>query len=619
MPYVFDVEADGLLDDATRLHCLCYHDLITGISGSFTEAEDIKSFLKQADVLIGHNIQRYDIPLLQRLLKIDTIPVTLVDTLALSWYLEPDRVIHGLEEWGDELGIPKPVVNDWVNLSVEDYVHRCTEDVKINTKLWKRFKAHLIQLYGSWDKSKELISYLTFKMDCAREQERSRWKFDKDYALESIKKLTEAKEIKLATLVAHMPQTPVYRAYKRPAKPFKKDGTLSSTGANWFRLLEKHNLPENFQDEVKEVVSYQPPKPTSPAQVKTWLYSLGWKPETFKYVRDKDTGDIKKIPQVNLEHGGGLCPSVRRLATDDNGIHALDELGIVSHRIGLLSGFIRDNVDGFLQAKVSGVTNTLRFIHKEIVNLPKVNAKYGEEIRGCLIAPDGYELCGSDMSSLEDRLKQHYIYPYDPDYVNEMNVEDYDPHLSLALLSGEVTEEQVRLYKSGENKSIKSIRDIFKNGNYACQYGAGPARLSLTANISLDKAEQVWQTYWKKNWAIKEVAKNQKTKTIRGQMWLFNPISQFWYSLRYEKDIFSTLVQGSAAYVFDRWVEQFRKERPQLTGQFHDEVILTIKQGHRDKAEKLLSDAINKLNEELKLNRELGIGTQFGERYSHIH
>ena len=200
-----------------------------------------------------------------------------------------------------------------------------------------------------------------------------------------------------------------------------------------------------------------------------------------------------------------------------------------------------------------------------------------------------------------------------------MNVEGYDPHLSLALLAGEVTEEQVDDYKSGRSKAIKSIRDIFKNGNYACQYGAGPPRLALTANIPISKAKQVHAVYWQKNWAIKEVASAQRIKTVREQMWLFNPISGFWYSLRYEKDIFSTLVQGSAAYVFDRWVEYFRKERPQLTGQFHDEVILTIKLGHREQAEKLLSDAINKLNEELKLNRELGIGTQFGVRYSEIH
>ena len=150
--------------------------------------------------------------------------------------------------------------------------------------------------------------------------------------------------------------------------------------------------------------------------------------------------------------------------------------------------------------------------------------------------------------------------------------------------------------KSGEDKSIKPVRDIFKNGNYACQYGAGPARLALTADIPLRKAEQVWETYWKKNWAIKKVAEEQIVKTVNGQMWLYNPISHLWYSLRYEKDRFSTLIQGTASYVFDEWVKLFRLKRPQLTAQFHDEVVLQVKKGNREKATALLKNAIEELN-----------------------
>src|SRR5690606_24282557 len=149
-------------------------------------------------------------------------------------------------------------------------------------------------------------------------------------------------------------------------------------------------------------------------------------------------------------------------------------------------------------------------------------------------------------------------------------------------LAKEVTIDQVNKYKDNTDKSIKPVRDLFKAGNYSCQYGAGPPRLALTADISLEKAKQVWEIYWQKNWAIKEVAKQQTIKTIKGQMWLLNPISSFWYSLRFEKDIFSTLIQGSASYVFDRWVDIFRQKRKQITAQFHDEVVLQIKQGFRE-------------------------------------
>lgn len=616
--FVFDLEADGLLDTITRIHCLCYSD-VNGDIHSLRDYRAMRDFLLSADVLIGHNVIRYDIPAIEKILNIK-VKAQLVDTLALSWYLEPERVIHGLEEWGEEFHVPKPKIDDWQNLTPEEYVHRCSEDVKINTLLWKRFKKHLTVLYGDWDKAKELISYLSFKMDCAQEQERSKWKLDTAYALQSLRKLTDARLEKQARLVAAMPMKPLYAQRRRPSKPFKKDGTYSVTGAKWFALLEREGLSKDYDGEIKEKIGETEPNPGSSSQVKEWLYSLGWKPQTFKYKRDKETGDVVETPQVNLEHGGGLCHSVLKLIDINPDLANLDELSIISHRLGLLRGFIDNAVGGRISADIAGLTNTLRFKHKTVVNLPKVNAKYGEEIRGCLIAHDGYELCGSDMSSLEDRLKQHYIYPLDPDYVNEMNVPDYDPHLSLALSAKEVTELQVDDYKSGrDKKTISMIRGIFKNGNYACQYGAGPARLALTANISLAKAKQVWEAYWAKNWAIKEVAKLQKIKTVRGQMWLYNPISTLWYSLRYEKDIFSTLVQGSASYVFDKWVEEFRKVRPQLTAQFHDEVVLCIKKGHREQAIKMLDDAIHILNDKLKLNRELGIGTQFGNKYSEIH
>ena len=616
--FVFDIEADGLLDDATRIHCLCYHNLTDGTSGCYTSLSDIGEFLLDADVIISHKCIRYDIPLLQRLLCI-TIRSTLVDTLALSWYLYPDRNVHGLEYWGDDFNVPKPVITDWQNLTQEEYIHRCTEDVKINTKLWKKQRKLLERIYGSFDEAKKLIDYLTFKMDCAREQERSKWKLDKAYAEQSLQKLTVTKEAKLATLTAAMPLVPRTVQRTPPSKPFKKDGTLSVAGAKWKALLRDKGLPDNYTGDVEEILGYDEPNPNSSKQVKDWLYSLGWKPVTFKYVKEDD-GTTRKIPQINLEHGGGLCPSILRMVDSHPQLSALDELGVVSHRMGLLSGFIDSaDSDNYIKAQIAGLTNTLRFKHKTVVNLPKVGKPYGEEIRGALIADEGYELCGADMSGLEDRLKQHFIYPYDPDYVNEMSNDDYDPHLSLALLGGEVTLEQVAAYKAGTDKSIKPIRDIFKNGNYACQYGAGPARLALTADISIGKAEQVWKTYWEKNWAIKKVAEEQITKSVGGQMWLYNPISKLWYSLRYEKDRFSTLIQGTASYVFDEWVRLFRSKRGQLTAQFHDECVLQVKKGNRLNAASLLKNAIYDLNNILKLNRELGIDTQFGDRYSSIH
>lgn len=230
----------------------------------------------------------------------------------------------------------------------------------------------------------------------------------------------------------------------------------------------------------------------------------------------------------------------------------------------------------------------------------------------------------------EDRLKQHYIFPLDPDYVKSMMDESWDPHLALAVMTKRVSKEEEIFYKTYNEKSaseeekikfkkIKKQRDVHKNGNYSLQYGAYPPKVAQTCGIDLDEAKKLFNAYWKLNWAIKEVSESLTVKTVDDEKWLYNPVSKYYYNLRKENDRFSTLVQGTAAYVFDLWVAYVLKDREQLTGQFHDEIVLCVKKDFREKVEKYLTDAIDKTNSILKLNRELSIGIQFGKRYADIH
>lgn len=168
-------------------------------------------------------------------------------------------------------------------------------------------------------------------------------------------------------------------------------------------------------------------------------------------------------------------------------------------------------------------------------------------------------------------------------------------------------------------KKLSSARKVGKSAVYASAYGAKPATIARSAKVALDDAEKLYEAYWKINWSVLATADNLTVKTVRGQKWLFNPVSKMWYSLRYEKDRFSTLNQGTGVYCFDTWVKKIRERRKQLTGQFHDEVILCIKKGNRDKAKELLSWAIDETNKELNLNVKLGVDVQFGNDYSEIH
>src|SRR5574337_334383 len=188
-----------------------------------------------------------------------------------------------------------------------------------------------------------------------------------------------------------------------------------------------------------------------------------------------------------------------------------------------------------------------------------------------------------------------------------MTHDDYDPHLDLAVADGAVSEHDAERYKKADKKdaAIKAIRHTYKQGNYACQYGARPPRIALTVGCSKASAQKIYDAYWKRNWAINVVADGCYTKVCGKQMWLYNPISKFWYSLRCEKDKFSTLVQGSAVYCFDSWVGYVRNtEHIKICGQFHDEIITPVNVGEEDITTAKLLDALHKANKKLNLNRE---------------
>jgi len=613
--WVVDAEYDSL--EPTKVHCLGVTNDGSDVHVSYSY-DEMRRFLTSASTLICHNFERFDKVHLERLLGIK-IKAKIIDTLAFSWYVEHDRLKHGLEEWGVEFGVPKPKVNDWVNATREELTHRVTEDCKINYLLWERILTKLRKIYETPESLSKLIDYLEFKMQCARLQEESGWKLDLEYCSTALVDLQEKEREAVEHLGKIMPKVPVYVTKTQPKKLRNKKGELTKLGREWYNLLHEKGCPEDTIS-VDVLHSYKQPNPGSPQQVKAWLDSLGWIPETIKQVKEED-GTYRDIPQINKENqkGGGICDSIKKLYPKEPNLEWLDGLSIIRHRIGLLNGFLRDQRHGYLKARITGFTNTLRVQHKEVVNLPRSDRKYAEPVRGSLICEDDEILIGGDLSSLEDRLKQHFIYPFDPEYVKEMSAPDYDPHLSLAILAEEITPEQSEKYKSGVDKSIKPIRDTFKSTNYCCQYGGYPPRIALTAAVSLAKAKNLFKVYWQKNWAIKEVVKTLKVKTVGDELWQYNPVSGLWYNLRSTNDQFSTLVQGTAAYVFDLWLYYVLRERSQLTASFHDEGVWVEKTHDADLVKSLLHKAIDEVNNALGLNRELAIGVQQGKRYSEIH
>jgi len=176
---VIDTETNGLLRNATRFHCMAIYWLEEDRTESFNDekyAEDPKDlpmgssysittavqWISMADVVVGHNIIGFDLPLIKRLYPFFEYPPVIVDTLLLSrlyhpnlldidkkhkWKDMPTKLYgsHSLEAYGHRLGEYKGdfgKTTDWSNWSQEmqDY---CEQDVVVTKKLCDHFHPYL--------------------------------------------------------------------------------------------------------------------------------------------------------------------------------------------------------------------------------------------------------------------------------------------------------------------------------------------------------------------------------------------------------------------------------------------------------------------------------------------
>ena len=461
------------------------------------------------------------------------------------------------------------------------------------------------------------INYLNFKAQCMADQEALRWKLDVASAKALLERLEEIEKDKHEALIKAMPKKAILKAINRPKVMFKMDGSLSSHGLKFEALRKDNGQPEDVPT-FNVIDKYEDGNPSSTIQVKDWLMGLGWKPCTFDYKRTPE-GDTRTVPQVRQE--GELTDSVLRLAKREPSVKLLAGLSVVQHRKAIVKGML-DSVDqeGFVYAGSHGLTNTLRFKHvKPLVNLPGIHKEYGKEIRGLLVAPEGHVLCGSDMDSLENNTKLHYMWDHDEEYAKAQQVKGFDPHLDLAKFAGAVTQDEIDRYVKGEY-DLTDLRKAYKVTNYSATYGIKPLGLSRRGGFSVKDAEDLLDAFWSRNWSLEAIARAVRTKKTRdGQMWLFNPVSKFWYSLRHEKDKFSTLNQGTGVFCFDTWLCYCRGAGLKAIGQFHDEAIFLVKDGEEEDVSSLIKQAMDKTNKKLGLNVQLSTTPEFGNNYSEIH
>ncbi len=165
---VFDLETDGLLDDVTKIHCLVIYDSEADTTCIYNDQGNQEPIvrgvqrLEDADVLVGHNVIGFDLPVLKKIYLWFNPQAFVLDTLLLSRLYHTDMMEvdkkrnieympltlygrHSLESYGHRLGEYKGEFGkstDWQEWSPEMETY-CAQDVNVTTKLCDHFHKYL--------------------------------------------------------------------------------------------------------------------------------------------------------------------------------------------------------------------------------------------------------------------------------------------------------------------------------------------------------------------------------------------------------------------------------------------------------------------------------------------
>jgi DNA polymerase-1 len=449
----FDCEADGLLEEATRVWCIVVKDHETGNVQTFGP-DNITSgliCLSTFDALIGHNAIGYDFPLLRKLHgweykgeKIDTLLMSRMQRPLRSYPPRfPNKAAgpHSVEAWGFRLGKHKVQNEDWSQFTPL-MLERCVQDCEIQYGI---YLALLEEGAGEgWERAHKLNHKLFHYLEM---QERHGWLVDRhhlDKCLHTldrwIDRINRAIGPRLP-LLAEPQETKVDGEYNYVRKPFRKDGSYAE--------IVQRVFPGGTGDVggCFSRVGFRPVDLDSNKETKAFLLALGWEPLEWNVNNDGE----RTSPKLSKND-------------DFNGIQG--SLGrLVAKRIqcrqrkGVIEGW-RDSIraDGRIAAQVNGVATTGRLKHKGIVNVPSPTTKsfFAKSMRRLFISQPGWKLIGVDSKSNQ---------------VRQLAARIDDPAFTKFVLTGE------NIHERNMKLSGVPTKTIAKNLYYGTIFGAGDTKI----------------------------------------------------------------------------------------------------------------------------------------------
>ena len=572
---VFDIEANGLNPDTVWCIIAYEREAKEYIEWSGDTLPNFKDWVKEQDELevIGHNIIGYDIPVLERLLKVDFSKCKVTDTLVMSRLAEPSRLGgHSLENWGQLLHQPKGEHSDWLNFS-QDMVEYCKQDVRVNELVYQRllrdlrdFGTESVMLEGQVQR---IIS----------KQIENGWLLNQRAAFNLLGELKE-KKFDLEDKV-HEKFKPLPTFVKEITPKVKKDGTYSVVGLKF--------LGDQWEIAVAPFSRLDYPEFNlgSRQQIGRYLKYFGWQPETFTdkgqpIVDEGVLSKVKGIPEAELI--GEYLMIQKRIAQVQSWLDAVKDDG---------------RVHGYVNAN-GAVTGRMTHSSPNMGQVPAGYSPYGKECRAVWVVPEGYKLVGMDASGLELRMLAHYM--NDKDYTNEILTGDI--HTANQLAAGLDTRSQAKTFI------------------YAFLYGAGDAKIGSIVGGTARDGRRLKAKFLKNTPALG--ALRERVVVAAGRGFVFG-LDRRKVSIRSEHAALNSLLQSAGAIIMKKALcildeyATLHKIDYKIIGNIHDEIQTEVATKDAERFGRLATASIEAAGLHYELNCPLAGEYQIGDNWSETH
>lgn len=564
---IWDIEADGLLDTITKVHCLCIYNTVTKVKDRYNPSnilegvKQLQQALNDGEYICGHNIINYDIPALEKIYP-QYFAVTynqqpqIIDTLVLARLIYANIDIYdlgllrsgklpknlyksqSLEAWGYRLGLLKGDYGKqegaWETYTLEmaDY---CAQDVDVTTALLEKLtakpypeKAIRLEHDAAWLMAK---------------QERNGFCFDYTKAIQLEMKLRARQAVLVADMTQKMPQIP--DKIFIPKRDNKRLGYKAGVPVQKYKEFNP-NSRQQLEYIIRTVYKYSPQLSTlydveepDDAALNLAEQRLKIDEETFKYItQDKNAPEELRILAAVVAESLMITKRLGQLADGKNAW-----LKAYNKQTGCIHGRVITN------GTVSG-----RASHSSpnVAQVPAVKAPYGVECRELFNAGEWHQ-AGIDASGLELRCLAHYMYPYDKGaYAN-------------TILTGDI-------HTLNQKNAGLPTRDNAKRFIYGFLYGAGDAKIGEIINAGAKEGRTIKRRFMKATPALaklKAAIQDCLAEMDRGRVthWKRRYIKGLDGRLLYVRSLHSALnllLQSAGALICKKWIVRTEERLLQL-------------------------------------------------------